>query len=120
MSERHLDAMFAERVLGWKLTPGHEPYWYDAEHNKKWDATFWHPHASLDAAWQGVEKIRFDGWTLKIIVIGEFCEVIADHYQKARHFLRVPVAQTALAIVKACLLATGDTEPQINEAMDKE
>jgi hypothetical protein len=129
MSLRDLDAMFAEKVLGWTFNPGSEPYWFDTDRNKKHDAQFWNPHASLDAAWLGVEKIIEGGWTFGCVqdedeiqvnlhnddlsTQCDKCLAFHNRYESAKHH------SFPLAILKACLLAKGVTEQEIKEMEDK-
>jgi hypothetical protein len=62
---REMDALVAERVMGWTPKP---PYghWYDADgnpsgyHPEATDCRKWSPSTDIAAAWQVVEKINAD------------------------------------------------------------
>jgi len=90
---RKLDALFAERALG--VEPGNNPDQAYCE--------------SLDAAWRGVEKLVRDEWGFSL-------EDDASQWVVEVGMYRATAATPALAVVKACLLAAGVTQEEIEEA----
>ena len=118
-----LNALFAEKVLGW-----HVSYY---EKDNVW---FWYPKttrewchfpkgeqftSSLDAVWIGVRKLAEEGWCCRelkadynyvynVIFRNEDTHDNPIHAQSEIH--------PAYALVKACLLAVGVTQKEINDA----
>jgi len=127
MTNRKLDALFAERVLG-----DPKPDW-QCKHNlersspgRAWVCVSdpnecehdWRPAkftTSLDAAWAGVEKFndpRMGVTTLSIehTSTGKWRAYVSDSVARE--------STPALALVKACLLAVGVTQEEIDAAID--
>jgi len=81
-SEREIDALVAEKVMGWTLEryedgrPAKTPADYaDAANNDGWswhgqpgdsEAYTWKPSTDIAAAWQVVEKMRAEGWSVQL------------------------------------------------------
>lgn len=118
---RRLAAMFAERVLGWtyKTYPDgvcpHIKHWSDADGNLRLrsDMRF---TASLDLAWKGVEKLagpKLASVDFVDTASGWCCDFSWGIDNGAEvEFCTSPAA----ALVKACLLAVGVTQQEIEEA----
>ena len=114
MSRRKLDVMFAERVLDFDvvdgaivndispyakkgtfpLAPGSKPRWKIPPYTE-----------SLDAAWTGVEKMV---WPSNVSAV----QIVCGGQLRGRAVDKV----VALALVKACLLASGVTQTEIDAA----
>ena len=97
---RKLDALFAVEVLG-------EPSTYFSASPG--------PTTSLDAAWPGVEKVGGDA-SLNTCWCGDFPDrhFEAELTPYAAYMAEAPTP--ALALVKACLLAVGVTQVEIDDA----
>jgi hypothetical protein len=145
---RRLDALFAERVLGLKVDhpkaaiyisgqPPRDLWFYTGP--GELELALPHYTTSLDAAWEGVEKL-----TVKSVVgepeRGDFflldrlgyrcCEAdedgvhgqyrvtlqVRDNETDKLDWIHVTADHPALAIVLACLRAVGVTEQEIEEA----
>jgi len=122
MTSRRLDALFAERVLNRSVQ---RHLMLDEEGNGWLDL----PHftQSLDAAWEGVEKIRAgENGAYRVELVWDAWEW--DAWEDGRNgswTVEIGVdpccvwsqsARPALAIVKACLFAAGVSQEEIDEA----
>lgn len=70
MTDRELDALVAEKVMGWSFeaaspTSRDGDFWSDGE-NYVVAVDEFHPSTDVNAAWQVVEKMRGDGWILDL------------------------------------------------------
>jgi len=123
---RHVDALFAEKVLGHTLHEVDCPLMNTTDY---WPNLAWYVgegmateqflpkyHQSLDAAWPGVEKIINYGlnWSVWISFHANGHRVKVREGMIDRFEAHEPTP--ALAIVKACLLSMGVTEQEIKEA----
>ncbi len=118
MSNRKLDALYAERVLEWDLTEDGLIRIVRERGEKIYDVPNF--TKSLDAAWPGVEKIISDRKA-------EF-SLSSEHFYKDANWAAmfswpgrdeiadVYTVHPALALVKACLLAVGVTQEEIDDA----
>lgn len=101
MANRRLDAMFAERVLGIEVD--------DAPHKYT---------QSLDAAWSGVERTMHRGLfadALFNMKSGSHSPwVVSFSFARSMHSVTATGATPAIAVVKACLLACGVTQEEID------
>ncbi len=122
MSNRKLNALFAERVLGWTV-----------HHYEKDDVWFWYPKnskeywhfpkgnqftESLDAAWPGVEKIISDrkgDFTLSKPEFehGKWSAMCA---WLSGDLIEACDVSAPRAVVKLCCLAVGVTQAEIDGA----
>ena len=130
---RELDALVAEKVMGWRLVP--DPHyhglggamfavmesgercfmWHLREHVYSGERQ-WSPSADIVAAWRVVEYLRANGWPVIRIGIGDIlgdnwqCQV-ADCWREVSYegdkdvFANAPTV--TLAICRAALLAVG-------------
>ena len=109
---RKLDALFAERVLGWNRIRNDDDHPFGPE-----TPSF---TTSLDAAWQGVEKAETTIDDRPVIL--KFRQVGGEWslfwgFDKNEEFIWVHGCSTpALALTKALLLAAGVSEEEIREA----
>ena len=88
---RELDALIAEKVMGWHRKTENEiyPYWYDeiglvtklAEDIPSWSDGFanyaWSPSTNISSAWEVVEKFRKGNFFLRITPTEEGYRVTA-------------------------------------------
>lgn len=95
LSGRELDAVVAERVMGWRTSTISEDVWYsEAEHDSHHRERF-RPSESIEAAMQVVEKMRergfawdveswttpaFTGWEVKLWKDGD---IAGEHRHEA-------------------------------------
>jgi hypothetical protein len=124
MSNRALDALFAERVLGCKLIKYLGDYsCASCGHNvlggPDADALLYFT-SSLDAAWAGVEKVRnrglFADRSFILCVPVEGRPEAKFIFARDAESVRASAPTPALALVKACLLAVGVTQAEIDDA----
>ena len=69
MLDSELNAAAAQHVMGWTVDEppaGHRPYYCDASGELVQDALEWQPCADIAQAWMLVEKLRADGWALRL------------------------------------------------------
>ena len=106
---RKLDALFAERVLGWTHHPGGCA---ESDPDCMLDSFGDHRYAgyyttSLDAAWEGVEKL---GWQYVDLdcLSASGTWMVNNEYNQAK--------DPAEALVLACLRAVGVTKAEIEAA----
>lgn len=68
---RELDVAVAMKVMGWRLLQGrHEngwALWVDGEGNER-SAGEWHPSSLIGTAWEVVERLRHEGYTVVMSV----------------------------------------------------
>lgn len=103
---RALDALFAERVMGWPLADG-----------SAWDESgtrLFSPSTSLDDAWKGVERLA-DGSTFHPALSRQGSPMGEVWAFSIREVYAVDTSP-ARAITRACLLAAGCTPEEIAEA----
>ncbi len=122
---KQLNALFAEKVLGWYV------YHWEEE-----DAWFWYPKnskdgwhlpkgdeftTSLDAAWRGVKKNP--SWCVEIVrdrTLDTTVEIdvlsVVEGQSSCGWTVCAAAAIPALALVKACLLAVGVSQDEIDKA----
>lgn len=65
MTDRELDALVAEKVMGWHKGAELSSAWFDSRHNfVHWKE--WCPTVDIKAAWEVVEKMREEGTDVDI------------------------------------------------------
>ena len=111
---RGLDALFAERVLGWERSSQGINWCENGEPVAMASGPInrFCPTKSLDAAWAGVEKIGKNDFCLERFASWWRASVNPS----ATHEEFVVDDTPALALVKACLLAVGVTQKEIDDA----
>jgi len=66
-----LDALVAEKVMGWRKRYPNDPqlvwYWADATGLFERAKQTWRPSTSIAAAWDVVERMRQLGWTVSLL-----------------------------------------------------
>jgi len=135
---RKLDALVAEKVMGWVLVNYHDPDakpdYEDAANNDGWvwdgrggdaEAHQWHPSTDIAEAWEVVEKmkelfplvvLRDGGWRCALTIGSEFSVPMVDEnlraYAHRRPHVAVHGCPTApIAICLAALKSKGvDTQ----------
>lgn len=110
---RKLDALFAERVLGHRLVASFVGDDIPLEEMPSLSLRDVRPYTtSLDAAWEGVEKLDIRTLSMARDSGGDWC--YSQCHTEYGHWGIAP--HPALAIVLACLRAVGVTEEEIEEA----
>lgn len=81
---RELDALVAERVMGWQLVPAvngiESPWWWDANgpvhsmDKSDWRGG-WYPSTNIAAAWEVVERMGADGWDAELDQFHNFMHI---------------------------------------------
>ncbi len=70
---RELDALVAEKVMGWELKGG---VWWDREARPALrEDKYWHPSTSIADTWLVVEEMRRQGFSM------EYCEDPGEPYR---------------------------------------
>lgn len=113
MSLRHVNALFAERVLG-------QTDWYLSDRSKGGYASKMNPYqslpdytSSLDATWAGVEKVNLPV-AVEYWPSGATCFRITKGGAQVGFEMELEPAE---ALVKALLLAVGVTQAEIDAAV---
>lgn len=61
LSDREIDALVAEKVMGWtmgEIDSATEGLWLKDGHPTKWDRYDWQPAINIGCAWEVVEKLK--------------------------------------------------------------
>lgn len=115
---RDLDALVAERVMGWKRLPDYN-YWMtfnDGSFQLHTLLSKWNPSTDISFAMQVVEKMRFDGYhtTITVFMRLALCRISDwnDAVAEGEADFSVPEAICRAAIkATECLSISNDTQP---------
>lgn len=113
-SERSLDALVAEQVMGWQRQPGYN-YWMTFPEGGTFELhkliANWHPSTSIADAMEVVEKMREQGWSFACTLYeaklpyASFCKQTATSSRNAE------ASTLPEAICKAALAAVAHNAP---------
>jgi hypothetical protein len=117
-ADRELDALVAEKVMGWVAEVGlnDRAYWVNKNDQRRyfvegWD--HWNPSERISHAWQVVEKMKQDNpeWFIDVkwhAFDKKWSVVITDMHVGYNNVLRAYGRTAPLAICRAALLAVNN------------
>ena len=124
MSLRDLDILFAEKVLGKTVVEtdecaGPDNYWIEPYRGGDLhDTPLDEFHASLDAVWQGVEKLKESRWQVMLDTFQDGYRTTFWRYENIDDHAQA-VGDPAVSVLKGCLLVVGITQDEIKAAEEK-
>jgi hypothetical protein len=133
---RKLDALVAERVMGWPFWDNEQGDWQGADDVTFW--TFWDdtlsvyengseyptlyfsPSTDMAAAWMVAEKMQDDGFECKLRLFSSDKDTSSATFCKNGYCREVEHKSMTFAVSTAALLAKGVTQDEIDAAMTQE